>query len=256
MNQIAQLTNNLNDLKLTWIKDNLDEQLTSITANSTPILEALLQITNGELDFKAKRAARMQVHIANFPYEKTLRDFDYDYQPSINKSVIDDLSTLRFVESKSNILFVGSPGTGKTHLAVGIATIAASSRMSTYFVNANELVIKLVSAYKENRFEHVLKKYAGYKVLVIDEVGYMPIDELGANLFFQLINKRYERKSTILTTNVGLSNWDSIFPGIVANAILDRLVHHSTVIKITGKSYRMKEYLSEIDNNNKNSDNT
>ena len=134
-----------------------------------------------------------------------MSDFDFSYQPSINKHEIDDLMSLRFVENKENILFIGSSGVGKTHLATSIGIEASSKRISTYFINCHVLINKLTKAYHENRHEVALKQYFKAQVLIIDEIGYLPIDKIGANLFFQLIAMRYEKKSTIVTTNIPLS---------------------------------------------------
>lgn len=153
---------------------------------------------------------------------------------------------MRFMEEKENVLFICSPGVGKTHLATALAIEASRNHYRAYFINCHELIEKLKQAYKESRLEGMLRKYVGYRLLVIDEIGYLPIDELGSNLFFQLIAKLYEKKSTIITTNIPLSQWGKTFSNpTIANAILDRLVHHSKVIKINGPSYRMKDQLRE-----------
>lgn len=151
------------------------------------------------------------------------------------------------MERQENILFFGSSSVRKTHLATTIAMEACSQRISTYFITCSELIQRLTKAYQENRHE-AQKNYFRYKLLIIDEIGYLPISEVGANLFFQLITKRFETKSTIITTNIPLSKWGVVFsdPTLV-NAILDWLVHHSQLIKITGRSYRMKDYLLDKD---------
>lgn len=143
-----------------------------------------------------------------------------------------------------NILFIGSPGVGKTHLSISIGIEAAKNRKSTYFVNCNELLMHLKKAKIENRLESRLKHFARYKVLIIDEVGFLPMDPESSKLFFQLIAKRYEKPSTstIITTNIELAKWDEIFEdAVLANAILDRLLHHSEIFKIVGDSYRLKD---------------
>lgn len=236
-----ELLSHLEKLKLETMKEYLPNIIESVNNKEITFIEALNELTDKELQFRLERAARINLKISNFPYEKRITDFDFGYQPSINRNQIDDLMSLRFVENKENILFIGSSGVGKTHLATSIGIEASSKRISTYFINCHVLINKLVKAYHENRHEAVLKQYFKSQLLIIDEIGYLPIDKLGANLFFQLIAMRYEKKPTIITTNIPLSKWaDTFSDATLASAILDRLVHHSTIIKITGKSYRLR----------------
>ena len=149
--------------------------------------------------------------------------------------------SLRFIDKKTNIIFIGSSVVGKTHLAIAIGIEAASKRISTYFINFAVLMEKFKQAAKENRGEKVVKHYLKYTVLIIDEIGYLPVDKDAAFGFFQLITARYEFRPTILTTNQPFSKWADVFGDtVIANAIIDRLVHHCEVIKITGNSYRIK----------------
>jgi DNA replication protein DnaC len=149
---------------------------------------------------------------------------------------------MRFVANAENVVFLGPPGVGKTHLAVGLGMIAARCRYSTYYINCHTLIEQLNKAHYENRLPERLKALSKYKVLIIDEIGYLPMDIQGANLFFQLIAKRYEKASTILTSNKSFSQWNDIFSDVtIASAILDRVLHHCTVINIKGDSYRLKE---------------
>ena len=188
----------------------------------------------------------MSIHTAHFPYQKEIKDFDFNFQPSVDKEKITNLMSMEFVENARNVLFIGSSGVGKTHLATGLGVEACKNNFITYFVNCHELIERLKLAYQENRLEPMLKNYLRYKLLIIDEIGYLPIDNLGSNLFFQLISRRYEKKSIIVTTNIPLSKWGQTFSNpTIANAILDRLVHHSEIFKISGKSYRMKDYTEQ-----------
>lgn len=208
------------------------------------IIDILKELTDKEIEFREDRAAQINLTISNFPYHKTVNDFDFSYQPNISKNQILDLCNLRFIETNSNILFIGSSGVGKTHLATSIGMEASSKRLSTYFIHFNDLMTKIKKAYQENRQESVVKHYSKYRLLIIDEIGYLPVEKEYSNIFFQLIAARYEKKSTIITTNQPLSKWGEVFnDNTIATAIIDRLVHHSSVIKITGKSYRIKDMI-------------
>ena len=181
------------------------------------------------------------MQISSFPYQKTINDFDFNYQPQINKSAIKDLCSLRFMETKSNVIFMGTPGVGKTHLALSIGIEAATQRLSTYFINFSTLTVKIKKAIAAKREEIIIKHYLKYSLLIIDEIGYLPIDKETSYVFFQLIAARYEKRSSILTTNQPFSKWRDVFgDNVIASAIIDRLVHHCKIIKISGLSYRLK----------------
>lgn len=240
MTVYTKLEDNLTKLKLTAIKEYLPNYL---EGNDLLLPEILEQLTSKELAYRTQRSAKMSIHVAHFPYTKGLDEFDFDFQPSVDKQRIMNLASMNFISSAKNILFIGSSGVGKTHLATGLGMEACKNHLSTYFVNCHELIERLKLAHQENRLAAILKNYSRYKLLIIDEIGYLPIDDLGSDLFFQLIARRYEKKSTIITTNIPLSEWGETFSNpTIANAILDRLVHHSEIFKITGKSYRMKDY--------------
>lgn len=242
MTNYTRLLSNLEELQLNRIKDNLDEHIGRINNKELDYIESLHELTNLEIQAREDRATHACVRVANFPYRKELKDFDFSFNPKINKEKILDFKHLRFIENKENILFLGVPGVGKTHLAISIGIEAAKNRKITYFINCHDLILQLKRAKLENRLETRLKFFSKYKVLIIDEVGYLPIDKEGANLLFQLINKRYENSSTIITTNKPFSEWGEVFgDSVLASAILDRLLHHSHVINIVGSSYRLKD---------------
>ena len=246
MSNYVKLANNLDILKLIKIKENLDLYIELINKKEKNIVDALYELTNLEIELMNEKAIYGCVRTAGFPFIKTFDDFDFSFQPTINKEQILDFKNLRFVENKENIIFVGSPGVGKTHLATAIGIIAAKNRDSTYFINCNDLISNLKKANSENRFMNRLNHYSKYKVLIIDEVGFLPIDTEGANMLFQLINKRYENHSTIITTNKPFGKWHEIFRDVtLANAILDRLLHHSHIINISGNSYRLKDKIEK-----------
>jgi DNA replication protein DnaC len=244
-----KLVQNLEYLKLKQMRVHLDETIDFMTNNQLSFTDTLIKLTDYEIDMKEINMVRSMVKVGAFPHFKEVKDFDFDFQPSINKQKILDFTTLRFIEQKENIVFLGTSGVGKTHLATSIGIAAAKKRTSTYFIKCNELILNLKRAKLENRLENRLKHYAKYKLLIIDEIGYLPIDAEDAKLFFQLIDLRYEQKSTILTTNASFKTWGDIFQDPkIANAILDRVLHHATVVNIIGESYRLKDHF-ESENN-------
>ena len=242
----TKLIDNLEYLKLTQMVTHLDETIDFMNNNQLSFIDTLIKLTDYEIDMKEINMVKSMVRVAAFPHHKEIKDFDFSFQPSINKEQILDFTTLRFIERKENIVFLGSSGVGKTHLATSIGIAAAKKRTSTYFIKCNDLIQNLKKAKLENRLENRLKHYSKYKLLIIDEIGYLPIDEEDAKLFFQLIDLRYEKKSTILTTNSNFKAWGEIFQDPkIANAILDRVLHHATVINIVGDSYRLKDNIKK-----------
>ncbi|MBR5180401.1 MAG: IS21-like element helper ATPase IstB [Lachnospiraceae bacterium] len=240
----TRITDNLRFLKSKESLDVIDKTIDYVNKNNLSFVDGFLYFTEQQVERKKANLISHSVNMAGFPKVKTLADFDFEYQPSINQQQIYDLNSLRFIEKQENIVFYGNSGVGKTHLATAIGITAAQNRNSTYFIKCAELMESLHKAQLEGRFAERLKKYCGYKVLIIDELGYLPISREDSKLFFQLIDRRYERNSTIITTNINFSQWDEIFGDpLIADAIIDRLLHHATVVTIKGKSYRLQNLL-------------
>ena len=246
-NNYNKLINNLEKLNLLTVKSYINTYVDNYNRKEIDFSEALYELTSLELKFKKERSDKAVITVAHFPFVKKFEDFDFTFQPDINKQQILDLKYLRFLDETENIMFIGMPGVGKTHLSVSIGIEAAINGKSTYFISCNDLCLQLKKAKIENRLEQRLKHFTSYAVLIIDEVGYLPMDIEASNLLFQLISKRYEKKSTIVTSNKPLNKWHEIFgDAVLANAILDRLLHHAKVFTINGPSYRTKDYfLSE-----------
>jgi DNA replication protein DnaC len=202
----------------------------------------LLELLEAELASRRDRALCARTRLAGLPYQKTLAQFDFAFQPSVDQKQVRELQTLRFVAEASNVVLLGPPGVGKTHLAIGLGLEALRGGYSVYFVTAQDLVSDLGRARREGKLDTRMRLYLRAKVLIVDEVGYLPLDELGATIFFQLVSARYERGSIVLTSNKSYADWGQVFgETTIATAILDRLLHHSVTMNIRGESYRLKE---------------
>lgn len=240
MSNYTKLINNFDALKLTTFRANIDSFIDEVNGGAD-LVGALYSLTEREMEFRQERVNRSMVVISHFPFVKTFDDYDFAYQPKLNREEVLDLKSLRFIERCENVVFMGTPGTGKTHLAVSTGIECAKGRYMTYFVNCNDLITQLKKARHENTLARRLKHFASYTVLIIDEVGFLPIDADDANLLFQLISMRYEKHPTIFTTNKSFNRWGEVFGDpVITNAILDRVLHHSRVFQIVGPSYRMK----------------
>ena len=237
-----RLHNNLQYLKLNTIEELLDNFLETAARDNKTTMEVLDYLFEQEKKHREAVAIERRMKSAVFPVKKTLEEFDFEFQKSIDKNVIKDLATLRFVYNSENVVFLGPPGVGKSHLAIALGIEAVKAGISVHFTNTGNLIERLKTANQEGMLEKKLRDLMKYKVLIIDEIGYLPFDEEGAHCLFQLISRRYEKSSMILTSNKSYGEWGEIFKDqIIAAAVLDRILHNSTTINIRGESYRLKE---------------
>ena len=241
MSNYIKLINNFDSLKLNTFRNNIDSFIDEVNSGKINVVDALYSLTEKEMAFGQDRVNKAMITTSHFPYVKTFDDYDFSYQPKLNKDEILDLKNLRFIQNNENIVFMGTPGVGKTHLAISVGIECAKNRYQTYFINCNELIMQLKKAKLENTLSRRLKHFTSYSVLIIDEVGFLPIDGDDSNLLFQLISMRYEKHPTIFTTNKSFNHWGEVFnDSVIANAMLDRILHHCKVFQIIGPSYRMK----------------
>jgi DNA replication protein DnaC len=232
----------LNRLKLTAIRDQLDSLIDEAGRRELTIREALSLFCEREIARKDERRIEMSIGLARFPFVRDLDGFDFAAQPSLDKKQIREIATGRFIANAEAVMLLVPPGVGKTHLAVAIGRQAILAGYSVLFVPAPTLVAQLAKAHGEGRLEDRLLHFSKPKLLIIDELGYLPFEPNAAHLFFQLVSRRYERGSILVTSNRAVSEWGTVFSdAVVATAILDRLLHHSHVVTIRGDSYRLRE---------------
>jgi DNA replication protein DnaC len=237
-----ELTHLLERLKMEHLEAQLDTVCEQAAQRQVDYKTFLSQALETEWQGRYQRGIEARLRQARFPWLKTLDQFDFDFQPSLDRRQVRELAGMSFVERAHNVIVLGPPGVGKTHLAVALGIKAVEAGYSVLFLTLETLMTRLVKAFHENRLERSLQQLTYPKVLIIDEIGYLPLSQLEASLFFRLVVRRYERASLIVTSNKSFLDWGETFNDpVLATAILDRLLHYSTTLNIKGESYRLKE---------------
>lgn len=242
-----QIESQMRALKLKGLIPLYRELSERATKGNLQYEEYLALLLDEELKRKTDASVRAKIGKAKLPFVKTIEAFDFSFQPNLKEREVITLSSLEFIEHKGNVIFLGPPGVGKTHLSVGLAIKACTAKYRVAFTSAQHLLEELMLSHRDGSLLNKLMAYSRLHLLIIDELGYMPISREQANLLFQLISIRYEKGSIILTSNYNFDDWGRIFEDtVVASAIIDRLVHHANIFYINGSSYRLKDKLKRL----------
>lgn len=237
-----QLNSLLEKMKMDHLSAQLDAICEQAAKKDLGYREFLTQALDSEWKGRHRKGVESRLKMARFPWIKTLDQFDFAFQPSIDKKVIRELSTLAFVGRAENVIILGPPGVGKTHLAIALGVKAVEAGHKVLFLTLESMITRLTKARMENRADRQLQQFVYPKVLIIDEMGYLPMNREEAGMLFRLLNRRYEKASLIITSNKSFVDWGELFNDqVLATAILDRLLHHCSTINIKGESYRLKE---------------
>jgi DNA replication protein DnaC len=237
-----QLNRLLERMKMEHLAAQLDAICEQASKKDLGYREFLTEALDSEWKGRHRKGVESRLKLARFPWIKTLDQFDFSFQPSIDKKVIRELSTLAFVDRAENVIILGPPGVGKTHLAIALGVKAVEAGHKVLFLTLESMISRLTRARMENRSERQLQQFVYPKVLIIDEMGYLPMNREEAGMLFRLLNRRYEKVSLVITSNKSFVDWGELFNDqVLATAILDRLLHHCTTINIKGESYRLKE---------------
>lgn len=237
------LIKNLRNLKLAGMVNTISVRNEYAIKSNLSHIEFLELLVEDEISNRSDNSFKRRLHDAHFPYIKTLEEFDFNFQPQLNKKLIYDLATGSFVRRKENVVFIGPPGVGKTHLAIALGMKVLAANYKVLFTTCYEMITALFSSKADNTYFVKMKQYLAPDLLIIDELGYKKLNQANCDEFFEIISRRYEKGSIIITSNKTFKEWaDVLYDSVLATAVIDRLVHHCHLVVVQGESYRMKEH--------------